>query len=157
MTNGNGNGNGAGTAEAESTWTMQQVYIKDLSFESPNSPAVFAEAISTNVTMNMQTRSEKLGDDVWEVALKINVHATAGEKSIFMVELDQAALFRISGFDEEEQTRILGLRCPEVLYPYAREVVSSVVSKGGFPPLVLQPISFGALFAHSQSNQKAAS
>lgn len=157
MSNGNGqsNGDGAGAATTRQL-LLRQLYVKDVSFESPNSPTVFGEKFEPDVKLNLQTAHTQVAGDVYEVVLHLSAHATAGEKSLFLVELDQAGLFQMSGYDANETQRILGTHCPAALFPYARETISSLVVRGGFPPLLLQPINFDALFAQAQRARELA-
>ncbi|MBM4195736.1 MAG: protein-export chaperone SecB [Gammaproteobacteria bacterium] len=153
---GDGNGSGAATTPARQ-FNLRQLYIKDVSFESPNTPAIFsAGAVEPDVKMNLQSSNRQVGTDAWEVVLQINVHATAKEKSLFMVEIEQAGLFQVAGYTAEETQIILGTHCPATLFPYARELISSLVGRGGFPTLLLQPINFEALFQQSQQARSKA-
>ena len=149
-TNPTGNGNGNGSSVGDSTqrqFGLRQLYVKDISFESPNAPAVFMGQMEPEVTLNLGSSTKSLGEDVYEVVLKVNVHATAEQKtkSLFMVEIEQAGLFQVSGFSPDEVNIILGTHAPAALFPYARELVSSLVGRGGFPSFVIQPINFDAL------------
>lgn len=149
-----GNGDGGGTMQR--TFALRQLYVKDISFESPNAPAVFTGEVEPDVKLNLHSAHKPLGDDVYEVVLHLNVHATSKDKSLFLVEVEQAGLFQVSGFGVEEVKVILGTHCPATLFPYAREVISSLVGRGGFPTLLLQPINFEALYAQAmQSRNKA--
>jgi preprotein translocase subunit SecB len=154
--NGNSNGNGAGAANRQLQLLLRQLYVKDLSFEAPNSPAVFGEKFDPDVKLNLQTAHTQVAEDVYEVVLHLSAHATAGERSLFLVELDQAGLFQMSGYNADEMKLILGTHCPATLFPYAREAISSLVVRGGFPPLLLQPINFDALFAQTQRTRDSA-
>lgn len=143
-----GNGND-GAAAAARQFALRQLYVKDISFESPNVPGVFSGQFEPEVKLNLHSAHKPLGDDLFEVVLHINVHATAKEKSLFLVEIEQAGLFQISGYATDESRVLLGIHCPATLFPYAREVISSLVGKGGFPALILQPINFEALYAQA--------
>ena len=155
-TSGNGNGNGAGTDADPRQFVLKMLYVRDLSFEAPNAPEIFGGQTSEpDVQMNLKSTHRELGGDTFEVILHINVHATLGGKSMFLAELDQAGVFGIAGYNEEETRRLLGIFCPNTLFPYAREAVSSIVAKGGFPPLLLQPINFEAVYAQKQAQQQA--
>jgi preprotein translocase subunit SecB len=150
------NGNGAAAATENKNFMLQQVYIKDLSFEAPTSPQVFqAGHIEPETELNIRNGHAKLEGDLYEVKLHINVHAKQDDQTIFMAELEQAGLFLISGYSADEINTLLGTHCPATLFPYARETISTLVGKGGFPPLILQPISFDALYARARE-QKAA-
>lgn len=155
---GGGNGSGAANAAAQPQFLLRQLYIKDFSFEAPNAPGIFATPANAepDIQLNLKNSHTALGDDQHEVVLHLSVHARLGERSLFLVELDQAGVFVVSGYPEDDMRRLFGIHCPSTLFPYAREVVSSMVAKGGFPPLVLQPISFEALYAQASSQQGSA-
>lgn len=149
---GNGNGNGAAATAGNRQFMLRQLYVKDISFESPNTPGIFtAGQLDPDVKLNLNSAHKAVGDDSYEVVLHLNVHATSGDKSLFLVEVQQAGLFQLSGFSPEESRAILGVHCPATLFPYAREVISSLVGRGGFPTLLLQPINFEALYAQAQA------
>ena len=155
-TNGSSAGNGGGQNLDERQFLLQQLYVKDLSFEAPNTPLIFtSESGEPDVQLNLKNANNRLDDNRFEVILHISVHAKIDERSVFLIELDQAGVFYINGYDEDETRRLLGIFCPNTLFPYAREAVSSIVSKGGFPPLVLQPINFDALYAQADQQQAA--
>ncbi len=147
---GNGNGQGAG-GQAQQQFLLRQLYIKDLSFEAPNTPGIFTGQQTTEpeVQLNLKNSHTALGDDLHEVVLHISINAKLGDRVMFLVELDQAGVFLLRGYRGEDLRRLLGIHCPSTLFPYAREAVSSIVAKGGFPPIVLQPISFEALYAQA--------
>ena len=148
----NGNSNGAATRQ----FLLQQLFIKDLSFEAPHAPEILREALGEpEVKMNLRHAIRQLEAGAFEVVLHVSVHAQLAEKTVFLVELDQAGLFMIQGYPEEEQRQLLGIYCPSTLFPYAREAISSTVAKGGFAPLVLQPINFEALYAKAAAQQPA--
>lgn len=148
-------GNGT-TAEGTRQFGLRRFYIKDVSFEAPNSPGVFTESdLDPDIKVNLRTSHRSLPDGVSEVTLHVSVHALAGQRTVFLVELQQAGTFQISGFPADETRAILGVACPNALFPYAREAVSSIVQRGGFAPLLLQPIDFTTLFAQAQANRAA--
>lgn len=136
-------------------FNIQRVYIKDVSFETPNSPAVFQKEWTPEVKLDLDTRSAKLADDVYEVILSLTVTAQNGEETAFLCEVQQAGIFTISGLTEPQMAHSLGAFCPNVLFPYAREVVSSLVSRGTFPQLNLAPVNFDALFAQYVQSRQA--
>jgi preprotein translocase subunit SecB len=128
---------------------VTRIYVKDCSFESPRAPAVFFAPLSPEVKVNMRTASQKLdGDDV-EVVLSLTVEAQSDNRALFLVEVHHAGVFSIRGFTEAERAAILGSYCPSILFPYARETVSDLVSKGGMPALLLQPVNFDAVYMQS--------
>jgi preprotein translocase subunit SecB len=154
-TNGSGAPNGT-SASAARQFGLRQLYVKDLSFEAPNSPGILTESgLAPEIKLNLRTSHRDLGNGVAEVVLHVALHALAGQRTVFLVELEQAGTFQISGFPPEETRAIIGVACPNALFPYARETVSSVVQRGGFAQLLLQPIDFSALFAQSQSQAQA--
>jgi len=136
-------------------FNIQRVYIKDVSFETPNSPAVFQKEWTPEVKLDLDTRSAKLADGVYEVILSLTVTAQNGEETAFLCEVQQAGIFTISGLTEPQMAHSLGAFCPNVLFPYAREVVSSLVSRGTFPQLNLAPVNFDALFAQYVQSRQA--
>lgn len=136
---------------------IQKIYTRDISFETPNSPHIFTENIETQMKVDLNTQVNVLDEQgVFEVVLVVTVTAEAGEeKTVFLVEVNQAGIFTIQGFDKEQLDHILATYCPNLLFPYARETVSELVSKGGFPQLVLQPVNFDAMYAqHLQAQQQ---
>ena len=135
---------------------LQKIYVKDFSFESPNSPQVFTTSDwSPKTNLNLRSSHNPSHDDVHEVVLTIVVDAKHEDKTIFLVEVQQAGLFQISGYSKEEFDAIVGTFCPNTLFPYAREAVASIVARGGFPEFLLQPINFDALFAESKKQALA--
>lgn len=130
---------------------LRKIYVKDLSFEAPNAPDVFSsEQVSPQTELNLKSSNRDMGENTQEVVLTITVEAKVDDNTLFLVELQQAGLFQITGYSAEEQRALLGSFCPGTLYPYAREAISDVVAKGGFPQMLLQPINFDALYAQAQ-------
>ena len=144
--------------QAEKNFAIQKLYLKDVSFESPLSPAVFSEenwAPEINVQLN--TESNTLAENVIESILKITVTAQHDGKTVFLIELHQAGVFTLEGFADEEKAGMIGSYCPNLLFPFAREAISDLVTKGGFPQLLLAPVNFDALYAqHLEQQQQAA-
>jgi len=140
----------------ERQFAVQRTYIKDLSFESPNAPEVFRGEWKPQNELNLNTKVNRLDEQTFEVVLSVTVTTKVGDKTAFVVEVHQAGIFTLGGFSEEELGPMLGAYCPNLLFPYAREVVSDLVTKGSFPQLVLQHVSFDALFAQHQHQQQAA-
>lgn len=143
---------------ADRSVAVHRVYVKDASFEAPNSPDVFSGAWEPKITLNIKTEHrqlEQLSPKHWEVSLHVSVEAVHGDKTALLAEVEQAGIFEFSGFESPEFERMLGAYCPTVLYPYAREVIGSLVSKGGFPQLVVQPLNFEAMY-QQHANQAAA-
>jgi preprotein translocase subunit SecB len=146
------NGNGADSNVYQ--FALQRIYVKDLSFEVPGAPEIFGrQDVDPEIQLNLKNSQKALGNDNYEVVLNITVHAKMEQQTVFLIELDQAGIFAIKGYPEDELKKLMGTYCPTTLFPYAREIISSTVAKGGFPPLTLQPINFDALFA--QASQEA--
>lgn len=136
-------------------FAIQRVYTKDISFETPNSPAIFTEKWEPEINLDLNTTNGKLHENVYEVILTLTVTAKAGDKTAYLVEVKQAGIFGIAGFGEQELGHMLGAYCPNVLFPYAREVISDLVSKGTFPQLLLAPLNFDAIYAQHLQRQQA--
>jgi len=142
------------TADTAKQVTIAKIYLKDFSFESPQSPAVFRSTDwSPKTNLNLRSRHNEVEGDLHEIVLTITIEAKEEEKTLFLVELHQAGLFEITGYDQEEIGAIVGSFCPSVLFPYARESIANAVQKGGFPEFVLQPINFDALYIQSRQQQ----
>jgi preprotein translocase subunit SecB len=132
---------------SEKQLVLQKIYIKDLSFESPRSPRVFSSNVSPQTKLNIKSSASEVAPDTQEVTLALTVEAVDEDKTLFMLEIEQAGLFRIQGYSAEEAKMLIGSYCPGTLYPFAREAISDVITRGGFPQLLLQPINFDALYA----------
>ena len=139
----------------ERQFAVQRIYTKDLSFESPNAPEIFRGEWKPQNELNLNTKVNRLADQAYEVVLSVTVTAKVGDKTAFIVEVQQAGIFTMAGFTEQELGPMLGAYCPNLLFPYARETVSDLVTKGSFPQLVLQHVSFDALFAQHQQEAAA--
>jgi len=126
---------------------IQKIYVKDMSFETPNSPSIFTMDWKPEINLELNTQSSKIAEGVHEVVLSLTVTAKLGENTAYLAEVQQAGIFAMQGFPEAELAPMIGAFCPGTLYPYARETVSDLVARGGFPQLVLAPINFDALFA----------
>lgn len=139
---------------AERQFSIQKIYIKDVSFETPKSPQIFIEKWDPSVDFNLGTRVEPLEENLYEVALTVTVTVKSGESVAYLVEVTQAGIFALNGFADQEMGPMIGSFCPNILFPYAREAVSDLVAKGGFPQLLLAPVNFDALYAqHVQQMQ----
>lgn len=141
--------------QAERQFSIQKIYVKDISFETPNSPQVFTQTWEPQVEFNLASSAQQIQDGVYEVGLTITLTVKLEQKTAYLVEITQAGIFNASGFQNEEMGHLLGSYCPNLLFPYAREVVSDLVAKGGFPPMLLAPVNFDALYAqHLQQMQQ---
>lgn len=134
---------------------VQRIYTKDLSFEAPNTPQVFQEKWSPEINIGLGNEVKRLENGAVEVVLNVTVEAKQEERSVFMVEVKQAGLFLAQGFSDAELDALLSIAAPNILFPYAREIVSDLVTRGSFPQLVLQPVNFEALY-NQQRQARAA-
>jgi preprotein translocase subunit SecB len=128
---------------------LQQVYTKDISFESPNAPQIFSEMSQGESKMQHQfsINSKVVGENFYEVELGVTVTVTSKEKTAFLVEVKQAGIFNITNFSENQLGYLVNTFCPNTLFPYVREIISSLVTRGSFMPLFLQPVNFEAMYA----------
>jgi preprotein translocase subunit SecB len=147
--------NGADNQAAGPAFTVEKVYIKDVSFEAPGAPQVFNETGQPQLQMNLNQRVQRLNETAFEVVLGVTLTCTIGEKTAYLAEVEQAGVFGLAGFDDQTLDAMLGTHCPNVLYPYARQVISDLISSGGFPPFLLQPINFDALYAEGLRQRAA--
>jgi preprotein translocase subunit SecB len=153
----NQTGAAAGGQNDTKQLVLQKIYLKDCSFESPNSPEMFAAAQwDPKVQLNISSTTKALGGELYEIVLQINIEAKQSDKAAFLCEIQQAGVVTLRGFSEEERRRLLGGYCPSLVFPYAREAVSDLVAKGGFPQLLLQPLNFDALYLKHVEDQKQA-
>ena len=154
-TNANGAAGAAPGQSAGPQFTVEKIYVKDVSFESPKAPQAFAEQGQPQLQMNLNQRVNRISEAAFEVVLGINLTCKLGEETVYLVEVQQAGLFNLQGFDDPTLDGMLGPHCPSILYPYAREVVSSLIQAGGFAPFALQPINFDALYAEGVRQRSA--
>lgn len=127
-------------------FSIEKLYVKDLSVEVPNAPAIFLEQEAPQVEMQLRTEASPVGEGFYEVVLTVTATARVGEKVYFLVEAGQAGVFRVQNVPEAELEPLLAIGCPNILFPYAREVVSSATSRAGFAPVILNPVNFEALY-----------
>lgn len=148
-----------GAAEQQGPqFAIQRVYTKDISFEAPNTPAIFKTEWKPEVKLDLDTRSNKLEENVYEVVLALTVTTKIGEETAFLCEVQQAGIFTISdgeGMAEGQVAHMLGSYCPNLLFPYARETISNLVNRATFPQLNLAPVNFDALFAQYVQQRQA--
>ena len=146
----------AGTDEVkQGEFAPQKIYIKDLSFERPNSPEIFTEEWKPAVNMNLGSEARPLGDKLYEVVLTVTVTVTMEEKTAYLVEAHQAGIFHIDGFPEDIVGRMVATVCPNILFPFAREHIADLITRGGFPQLLLAPVNFEALYQQQQLQEQS--
>ncbi len=147
-------------AEAQETnkqFSIQKIYLKDSSFESPGTPESFSyKKWNPQVEINLNNTHGKVGEDTYEAVLRITATVTHEDATAFLIEVQQAGLFGMTGFDDTEKGYLLGSQCMTVLFPYAREAISEMSMRGGFPPLVLSPVNFDALYQQHVKEQQTA-
>ena len=141
-------------------FSIEKLYVKDISLEIPNAPQVFLEREAPQVDIQLHHESARVDEGVYQTVLTVTVTAKAKEKTLFLVEVGQAGIFTLRHIPEADLEPILGIACPNILYPYVREVVSDLVSRAGFPPVILTPVNFEALYQaqkQAQAEQQPAS
>ncbi|MEI8610843.1 protein-export chaperone SecB [Enterovibrio norvegicus] len=146
----------ANNQQAQQNFAIQRIFLKDVSFEAPNSPDVFQQEWNPDVNLDLDTQSRELGEGVYEVVLRLTVTVKNAEESAFLCEVQQGGIFTIDGMEAPQLAHCLGAFCPNILFPYARETISSLVVKGTFPQLNLAPVNFDALFMNYLQNQTQA-
>ncbi len=139
----------AATSE-QRNFSIQRVYTRDISFETPNSPEIFRQQWKPETSLDINTNVKNLDEDNYEVTLTVTVTTKVEDKTAYLAEVQQSGIFSITGFPESEKGPLIGAYCPNVLFPYVREVISDLVNKGSFPQLMLQPVNFDALYAQHQ-------
>jgi len=135
-------------------FVIQKIYVKDVSFETPHSPQIFMEKWEPEVSLQINNNAAVLSEGVHEVTLAVTVTAKLSDKVAYLIEVQQAGIFNATGFGASDMGAILGSYCPNILFPFVREVISDVVTKGGFPQLVLAPVNFDALYAQHVQQQE---
>jgi preprotein translocase subunit SecB len=146
------NTNGAANGQAlpqqgQAQLNLQRIYVKDVSFEAPGSPQIFQQQGQPNVELNLSQRVAQIATDTFEVVLSVTATCKIEDKTAYLAEVHQAGIFGLAGFEPAGRDAVLATYCPNVLFPYARQLVSDLVQNGGFPPFFLQPINFDALYA----------
>ncbi len=147
---------GAENAENAPMMTVQKIYVKDVSFETPNAPDIFNEKGQPDIKMNLNQKVKQLAEGTYEIVLTVTVTCKILEKTAYLIEVQQAGIFGLVNFEENVLHQVLGTYCPNVLFPYARQVVSEIVMQGGFQPLILQPVNFDQLYAQQMQQAAAA-
>jgi preprotein translocase subunit SecB len=138
-------------------FSIEKVYVKDLSLEIPNAPQSFLEREAPTVDVQLHHNSTGVEEGVYQTVLTVTVTAKVGEKTLFLVEAGQAGIFTVRNVPAPEVDAILGIACPNILFPYVREVISDIVTRAGFPPVVLNPVNFEAIYQQSRQGQQAPS
>jgi preprotein translocase subunit SecB len=139
-------------------FSIDKIYVKDLSLEVPNAPEVFMDPAQPQLEVQLSSSGERIGtNELYEVVVTLTVTAKAGDKTIFLVEAAQAGIFTISGVPAADMDPVLGIACPNILFPYARETVASIINRAGFPAVNLAPVNFEAIYAQRLQEQQAQS
>lgn len=135
---------------------IQKVYLKDVSLETPNSPRIFTEQWQPQSEVRLETGATPLADDLFEVVLTVTVTSKLGERTAYLAEIQQAGIFTLRGFDETQMGHMLNAFCPNILFPFAREELASLIGKGGFPTLLLNPFNFDGFYMQRLQQQQQA-
>jgi preprotein translocase subunit SecB len=146
----------ADPAGQQSLFQIEKLYVKDLSLEVPNAPQVFVQTENPQLEIGVRNAAAQFADNLFEVTVTVTVTARAGEKTLFHAEVAQAGIFTARGIPQQDLEPLLGIGCPTILYPYAREAISDLVTRAGFPAVVLQPISFEQIYMERQQQAAAA-
>lgn len=142
--------------QQEQQFGIQRVYVKDISFESPQVPALFGKGWNPQAQQEISTSTQPLGDDRYEVTLKVTITGKMEAQPVFVVEVVQAGIFLAKGLQEDQLGHLLGSHCPSILFPYAREAIDSLMNRGTLPPLLLPPINFDAVYQQALTQQAGA-
>lgn len=154
MAEGNGQSEAGDSEQTQRQVALQKIYIRDASIEVPDGPRVFTEEYKPDVNVDLNTRIENLSRETHQVTLTVTVTARQGERTAYIVEVQQAGVFQIEGFDDDnERGHLLGAYCPSILFPYIRESVGDMVQRAGFPHFLLQPVNFDLLYTQHQQDQ----
>jgi preprotein translocase subunit SecB len=138
-------------SDPQPVFSIEKIYVKDLSLEVPNAPQVFLQAEQPQIEVQLGQAAHQVQDGMFEVALKVTVTAKSGDKTLFLAEAEQAAIFQIRNVPEAEIGPVLGIVCPNILFPYARETISDLINRAGFAPVLLAPINFEAIYQQRQA------
>ena len=140
--------------QQQAVFNIEKIYVKDLSVELPNAPQCFLERESAQIAVQMSSAGAAIGEGTFQVVLTITVTATIGDKTQFLVEVAQAGIFIIQNVPEQDIEPIISIACPNILFPYAREAISDCVTRAGFPPVLLAPVNFEALYQQRAAAQQ---
>jgi len=138
---------------SDPSFVIEKLYVKDMSLEIPNAPQVFTQREVPQIGIEIGNYSAVLEEGIYEVALRVTVTAKVGESTVFLIEVQQAGIFRVQNVPDEHIEPILAITCPNILFPYAREVVSDISIRAGFPPVTLSPVNFDAIYAHQKEQE----
>jgi preprotein translocase subunit SecB len=141
--------------DPQPVFTIEKIYVKDLSIEVPNAPQVFLERDTPRVDVQLSTKATPIDDGHYEVVLSVTTTASLNDKTVFLVEAHQAAIFQVRNLPQESLEPVLAITCPNILFPYARETVSDAITRCGFPPFLLAPVNFEALYQQRQQQAGA--
>jgi len=140
-------------SEVQPTFKIEKIYVKDLSLEIPNAPQVFLQTEQPQLEVQINSEAAQFAEGMFEVTVAVTVTARAGERTVFLAEAVQAGIFAVRNVPQADLEPLLGVACPNILYPYVRETISDLVTRGGLPPLLLAPVSFEALYAQRAQQQ----
>ncbi|MBT7950190.1 MAG: protein-export chaperone SecB [Gammaproteobacteria bacterium] len=146
---------GTNENEQEAQFGLQKIYVKDISFEIPHSPMVFQEEWEPTVNMDIANTASKVADDIYEAVLSVTLTVTSAEKTMYLIEAQQAGIFHIAGLPNDAINKMLATTCPNIIFPFVRELISDMVMRGGFPQLLLAPVNFDALYAQKAEQEAA--
>ena len=147
---------GAAQENKQPVFNIEKIYVKDISLEIPNAPNIFLERESPQIDVQLNTQTEKIEGDIYEVLISNTVTAKIGEKVMFLIEAKQAGIFRLSNLPQDDVESVLAVMCPNILFPYLRELVSNIAVRAGFAPVLLNPVNFDMLYHQHKQEQAAA-
>ena len=136
-------------------FTVEKIYVKDVSFKVPGAPAIYSETVQPELQLNLNQRVQRLNENAFEVVLGVTLTCKAGDKVAYVAEVQQAGVFGLMGLDPQAVDGLLGTQCPSILFPYIRQLLSDLIQAGGFPPFFLQPINFDGLYAETLRQRAA--
>ena len=141
--------------QQQPSFQIEKIYVKDVSLEIPNAPQVFVEQVQPQLEVQINTESAQFAEGYFEVSVSATVTAKSGERTLFLAEAVQAGIFSVRNVPEQEMEPLLGIGCPTILFPYLRETISDLITRGGFPPVLLSPVSFEALYLQRAQPQQS--
>jgi len=143
-------------SDQQAVFTIEKIYVRDLSVEVPHAPQIYLEREAPGISVQIQTVASDVSDGIFEVAVTVTVTAKKEDKVFFLVEVAQAGIFQIKNVPQEEMEPVLAIGCPNILFPYVRETISDAVNRAGFPPVILAPVNFEAMYQQRAAEQAAA-